>query len=199
MSKKFREFKISIPKWLENFYRINYLRRYETEEERMHLAIELSAKNIRYKTGGPFGAAIFDIKTHELISVGVNRVVPENISIAHAEIMAIAMAEKQTETYDLGSVREVELVTSSQPCVQCYGALIWAGIHRIVIGAGSESVKRITGFDEGPLPENWKEELEVRGVQVITGILSEKAEEVLLHYAQSGVIYNSSVQINQKK
>lgn len=199
MSREFKIFKMSLPEWLEEFYSENYLKKYLTQDERMELAIELSKKNIEYGTGGPFGAAIFDRKTHELISVGVNQVVPENISIAHAEIMAILMAERQLKNYDLGSVREVELVTSSQPCIQCYGALIWAGIHKVVIGAGGERVKKITGFDEGPLPENWREELEIRGIEVVTEVLSERAEKILEQYACSGIIYNSSVQINQKK
>ena len=196
---KFKEFKLSLPKWLERFYRDCYLKKFETQEERMELVIELSKENIENGTGGPFGAAIFDRKTHELIAVGVNQVVSENISIAHAEIMAIIMAERQLKNYDLGSIKEVELVTSSQPCIQCYGALIWAGIHKLVIGAEGESVKNITGFDEGPLPENWKEELELRGIEVITDVLSDRAKKVLEQYSCSGIIYNSSVQLNQKK
>ncbi|MGL5099002.1 MAG: nucleoside deaminase [Fusobacteriaceae bacterium] len=199
MSKEFKIFKLSLPKWLEEFYRDSYLKKYETQDERMELVIELSKKNIEFETGGPFGAAIFDKKSHELIAVGVNQVVIENISIAHAEIMAIIMAERKFNTYDLGSVREVELVTSSQPCIQCYGALIWAGINKVVIGASGETVKRITGFDEGPLPENWRKELEMRGIEVVTDILSDRAEKILEQYSKTGIIYNSEIQINQKK
>ncbi|MGL4403635.1 MAG: hypothetical protein ACRCTS_08000 [Fusobacteriaceae bacterium] len=57
--------------------------------------------------------------------------------------LAIIMAERKFKSYDLGSVREVELVTSSQPCIQCYGALIWAGINKVVIGARGETVKKL--------------------------------------------------------
>lgn len=196
--KKFREVTLSLPLWLSAFYEANYGKRFHSIKERMELAIELSALNVRYNTGGPFGAAIFDRESHKLISVGVNRVIPENSSIAHAEIMAIMMGEKRMKNYDLGAGREVELVTSSQPCIQCFGALIWAGIHKVAIGARGEDVKSITGFDEGPIPHNWREELELRGIEVVEDILREEACTVLRDYAEKGIIYNSSVQINQK-
>lgn len=197
---RFRGVEITLPQWLIAFYEANYDRKFKDIHARMELAIELSALNVKYGTGGPFGAAIFHRDSHKLISVGVNRVVPENFSIAHAEIMAILMAEKTLKTYDLGAEQEVELVTSSQPCIQCFGALIWAGIHKVVIGANGEDVKKITGFDEGPLPHNWEEELKLRGIEVIKDLMRGEACSVLENYAeQKGIIYNSSVQINQKK
>ncbi len=54
----------------------------------------------------------------------------------------------------------ITLATSSQPCCQCYGATIWAGIDRLLIGARSEDVESLTEFDEGPLPADWVGELE---------------------------------------
>ncbi len=47
-----------------------------TDEERVGLAIELSKHNVERSQGGPFGAAVFNA-AGRLISVGVNRVVPQ--------------------------------------------------------------------------------------------------------------------------
>src|SRR3546814_1748117 len=51
------------------------------------------------------------------------------------------------------------LATSAQPCCQCYGATIWAGIDRLLIGARAQDVMELTEFDEGPLPADWVGEL----------------------------------------
>jgi hypothetical protein len=52
---------VTVPSWVKegDFYE----RDYKTDDERMALAIELSAINVEKKTGGPFGAAIFE-STH---------------------------------------------------------------------------------------------------------------------------------------
>ena len=129
---------------------------YPTLDSRMELAIRLAERNIR-EGGGPFGAAIFEIASGKLIAPGVNLVVPERCSLAHAEAVAIAVAQRVCETYDLsqGGLPEMELVTSAQPCIQCYGNLWWSGLHRLVVGARKEDVENLTGFDEGPLPDDW--------------------------------------------
>ena len=44
--------------------------------------------------------------------------------------------------------RKITLATSSQPCCQCYGATIWAGIDTLLIGARSEDVEEIVVTDE---------------------------------------------------
>lgn len=158
----------------------------------MELAIALAAENARRGTGGPFGAACFTLETHELVSCGVNRVIAENASIAHAEIMAIALAERSVGTWDLGP-EGIELVTSAQPCVMCLGAVVWAGIRKLVIGARREDIELLAKFDEGPIPDTWKAELARRGVTVTTDILRIEAAAVLDAYGQAGgVTYNSS-------
>ena len=49
---------------------------------RMNFVIRLARWNIE-NNGGPFAAAVFDEESEELVSVGVNRVVAENCSLAH--------------------------------------------------------------------------------------------------------------------
>lgn len=163
-------------------------------EDRMALAIELSAQNIREGSGGPFGAAIFDADTHELIAPGINLVTSAQASIAHAEILAMSIAQQQLGNFDLsdGGRRKMELVTSSEPCAMCLGAIPWAGLSQVVCGARAEDVCAI-GFDEGDKPVNWVDSLSQRGITVQRDLCRKSAVSVLQEYSKSsGLIYNGS-------
>jgi hypothetical protein len=72
-------------------------------EERMRWVIELSRQNVEHVSGGPFGAAVFTGNSGKLLGAGVNRVEPLNCSPAHAEVMAIAFAQQNLRTWDLGN------------------------------------------------------------------------------------------------
>jgi tRNA(Arg) A34 adenosine deaminase TadA len=78
------------------------------------------------------------------------------------------------------------LATSAQPCCQCYGASIWAGIDELLIGARASDVMELSEFDEGPLPADWVGELERRGIAVRNDILRDEARDVFHLYARSG-------------
>lgn len=166
---------------------------YPTLQERMLLAIELSRLNTENHTGGPFGAVVFEQKSGKVVAVGVNTVLLNRCSIAHAEIAAIALAQQNLGCHDLGgpSMPTHELVTSSEPCAMCFGAILWAGVRRVICGARTEDVRAI-GFDEGPKPSNWVSALEARGISVIRDICRQEARAVLDNYAiGGGEIYNA--------
>jgi tRNA(Arg) A34 adenosine deaminase TadA len=181
---------IALPAWIDEF--VDFERAYGTTEERMRLAIDLSRENILRSTGGPFGAAIFELETGRLVSVGVNLVVPCNNSALHGEMVAFMMAEARLGTYSLNapSLPAHELVTSCDPCAMCLGATLWAGVRRVVCGADRADAGEIM-FDEGPVfPESF-EYLTARGFEIVHGVLRNEAREVLRLYARkSGTIYN---------
>jgi len=159
----------------------------------MRLTIKLAELNIEHQTGGPFGAAIFELKSGRLVAVGVNLVESSNCSIAHAEMLAIAIAQRVVGRYDLGTEEGAayELVTSTEPCAMCLGAIPWSGVRSVVCGARDQDARRI-GFDEGAKPEHWVESLENRGIRVLRDVLREEALAVLLDYhKQGGLIYNA--------
>ena len=158
-----------------------------TDAEKVALAIELSRMNIEAATGGPFGAVVFG-PDDRIISIGVNRVLPQNTSLAHAENMAYMLAQQRLQTARLNERvgGTVTLATSSQPCCQCYGATVWAGIDRLLIGARAEDVMELTEFDEGPLPADWVGELVKRGITVKRDVMRQTAREVLAFYRDSG-------------
>jgi len=161
-------------------------------EERMRLAIALSRENLARQTGGPFGAAVFDAEGR-LIAAGANLVTSANCSMLHAEVVAIMLAQKRLGRYDLsdGGRTACELVTSTEPCVMCFGAVHWSGVTRLVCGARGCDAAR-AGFDEGPKPGRWWETLERRGVRVRRDVLRAEAAAVLDDYAaRGGCIYNA--------
>jgi tRNA(Arg) A34 adenosine deaminase TadA len=165
---------------------------FENIEDRMRLAIELSKLNVENETGGPFGAAVFEQDSGKLIAVGVNVVVDTNCSLAHAEMMCIGLAQKKLKTFDLGSggMPAYELVSSTEPCAMCLGAIPWSGIRRLICGARGRDACDI-GFDEGVKVPDWTDTLTGRGITVLQDVLRKEAREVLIRYKESGgLIYN---------
>jgi tRNA(Arg) A34 adenosine deaminase TadA len=151
----------------------------------MRLAIELARQNVVRRTGGPFGAAVFEAAGGMLVSVGVNLVEASNCSLAHAEMIAIALAQQALGHYDLGAAGTYELVTSVEPCAMCLGAIPWSGLRRVVCGAHGEDAAAI-GFDEGVKPADWIGALRQRGIEVIRDMEREDARAVLQQYGQTG-------------
>ena len=189
-----------MPLWVEEFTDCQD-GEYSNEEERMRLVVALAKKNIDKKTGGPFGAAVFNLETNQLVAVGVNLVVSSNYSIAHAEMIAIILAEKVFKTYNLGegNLPALQLVTSTEPCTMCLGALIWSGLKSVACGARDEDARAI-GFDEGPKPSNWVEALLNRGISVCQDICRSEACDALQHYKETGgIIYNASPSLNNSR
>lgn len=173
---------LTLPAWVHEH--VDASRAYPGDAAKVALAIELSRLNVEAQSGGPFGAAVFDSQDR-IVSVGVNRVMPHTCSVAHAETMAYMLAQQRLQTPRLNEHGVMTLATSSQPCCMCYGATVWAGIDRLLIGARSEDVEALTPFDEGPLPADWIDALNQRGIEVVRDILRDDARVVLRTYGES--------------
>lgn len=175
---------LALPDWLSGW--VDADATYPDDASRVALTIDLARRNVENATGGPFGAAVFT-GDGRLVSVGVNRVIPQNCSVAHAEMMAYMLAQARVQRSRLNENGErFVLATSAQPCCQCYGATFWAGIDELLIGARSEDVEELTEFDEGPLPADWIGELENRGIAVRRDILRDAARAVFVRYRELG-------------
>ena len=156
------------------------------DASRMALAIELARRNVEHG-GGPFGAVVFEHDTGRVVAPGMNLVMPQGSSLLHAEMVALMFAQARLKSFTLAGVgsSSCELVTSSEPCVQCLGACHWAGLSRLVCGAPVAAAE-VAGFDEGPRAPDWKEQLAARGTPVVVGVLAAEAALVLAEYAQQG-------------
>ena len=180
---------LTLPAWVHEH--VDADRTYAGDEAKVALAVELSRLNIESRSGGPFGAAVFG-PDDRIVAVGVNRVLPQQCSLAHAETMAYMLAQQRTQRSRLNELEDgtrvgpFTLATSAQPCCQCYGATFWAGVDRLLIGARSEDVESLTEFDEGPLPADWIGELQKRGIEVVRDLHRDDARAVLKQYGELG-------------
>lgn len=181
---------VSLPAWVRET--VDFEAPYTTDEARMRLAIRLADENVRRETGGPFGAAVFERGSGQLMSVGVNSVVRLNNCTLHAEMVAYQLAQRRIASYTLGAEGHPphELYTSCEPCAMCLGATLWSGVTRVVIGASREDAIAI-GFDEGPVFAESFRYLRSRGVEIVEGVLRDEGRAVLQRYrAQGGPVYN---------
>jgi tRNA(Arg) A34 adenosine deaminase TadA len=181
---------IEYPEWVDSV--VDWTRRYDSDEDRMRVAIDVSRANVDRGTGGPFGAAIFEQESGKLVSVGMNSVVRYDNCTLHGEMVAFMMAQRRVGSFTLHApnLPVHELFTSCEPCAMCLGATLWSGVRRVVHGAGREDASRLS-FEEGPVfPESYRY-LEDRGITIVRNVLREEARAVLeLYRAKSGKIYN---------
>lgn len=188
---EFPEVSFDLPYWVDGFLTQSSLI-LPSAEDRMRLAIALAQQNVEQQTGGPFGAVIVEQKSGKLIAPGVNRVVQSNCSVIHAEILAIMLAQKALETFDLGrqGLPDLQLISSVEPCAMCLGAIYWSGVKSLVIGARDEDARKV-GFDEGVKPRDWVSAFDKQGFSIVQDVCRSEAAAVLNNYASDGgIIYN---------
>lgn len=167
---------------------------FPSNEERMAQVIRFARLNFQQQTGGPFAAGIFERDSGRLVVIGVNRVVPCHCSSAHAEIMALSLAQHRLGTYDLGAagLPTHQIVINWRPCAMCFGALLWSGVRSVVIAGAGPELEALTGFDEGPIHPEWRHELERRGIELVEDVLHAEAIAVYQEFAASGaLVYNA--------
>lgn len=187
------ELNLALPGWaMEQLSRLP--ERLPGLEERMRVVIRFAQLNMQHDTGGPFAAGVFERDTGKLVVIGVNRVVAHRCSSAHAEIMALSLAQKIRGTWDLGDARMPahQLVVNWRPCAMCYGATLWSGVRSLVIAGSGPELEQITGFDEGPVHPDWKDELRRRGIELIEDVCQDAAIEVYREFSARGrLVYNA--------
>lgn len=180
---------LEVPDWLEAAEQTARERSLDPSE-RMGWVVALADRNVELGSGGPFGAAVFDLDSGDLVAAGVNLVESARTSVAHAEIVALVRAQDRLGTWDLSGAGSFELVTSVDPCAMCLGAIPWSGVRALRCAARGEDAEAI-GFDEGTKPEAWEQRLAERGIRVEREIMREEARRVLRRYAEvGGTIYN---------
>lgn len=182
---------IEYPAWVADV--VDWKKAYASDDDRMRVAVRVSRENVERKTGGPFGAAIFERQSGTLVAVGMNSVVRLNNCTLHGEMVAFMMAQQRLKSFTLGApgMPEHELFTSCEPCAMCLGASLWSGVKRIVMGAAREDATRLN-FEEGPVFAESYTYLEERGIEIVRHVLRDEARAVLEAYRSGGgKIYNA--------
>lgn len=197
------EFTLALPHWIDDAV-ADVPEFLPSPEERMGLVNALADENWRRGNGGPFAAIVVERESGRLVSVGVNVVLASGISSAHAEGMALGLAQKAVGSWDLGGsgLPEHELVVNWRPCIQCYGSAMWSGITSLFVAGSGPELEEISTFDEGPLTADWAEEFESRGITVTQNVLRDEALAVFRAYREAvdagGVlVYNARGQSDE--
>ena len=180
-----------LPAWVEPFLD-NWQEPLSSISQRMQLTIALSRENVEQNTGGPFAAVVVHEETGELVAVGINLVSTAGLSMAHAEIVALSLAQAAVGEWNLSHTGSLQLVTSCEPCAMCFGAVPWSGVKSLICGARKKDAEA-AGFDEGDKPDHWVRSLQRRGIVVQCSVLRAEAASVLKHYGDNGgAIYNAN-------
>jgi tRNA(Arg) A34 adenosine deaminase TadA len=192
-----REYRVALPAWIEDEL-APVPAVIPGRDDRMRLVHRLADRNWREGNGGPFAALVAERDTGRIVSVGVNVVLASGVSSAHAEVVALGLAQTATGGWDLGgeAMPAHELVVNWRPCIQCYGAAMWSGVRGLVVAGEGPELEEITTFDEGPLGADWAEQFEARGIEVVRDVLRDEALAVFRGYRKAVdagglVVYNA--------
>ena len=175
------------PTWLEA-----WLRRPsppDDDESRIEEVLALAREHVEQGSGGPFAAAVYDLRTGQRLSAALNTTIESHCAAAHAELQALSLAQQRIECHTLEAAPCV-LVSSSAPCTMCLGAIAWSGVRRLVFATNRKDVEAI-GFDEGPPTPRWRHELKRRGIAVRGPLRRRRGQAILqLYLDRGGPIYN---------
>eukprot|EP01137_Pigoraptor_chileana_P016530 Opistho-2@73434 len=114
-------------------------------ESLVRRAIDVAA-SARSHGNHPFGAVFYDPVEDKIVCEAENTVVTETDATGHAETNLVRKVCKQSADV----IGRGILVTSTEPCAMCSGAIYWAGINAVVFGLTEEHLYEITGAN----PEN---------------------------------------------
>ncbi|MET9245271.1 nucleoside deaminase [Nonomuraea sp. NPDC051941] len=181
-----KEYRVALPAWIDDeLAAVPAL--VPGRDDRMRLVHRLADRNWREGNGGPFAAIVAEPESGRIVSVGVNVVLASGVSSAHAEVVALGLAQRAVGGWDLGGDGSPahELVVNWRPCIQCYGAAMWSGIRGLVVAGEGPELEEITTFDEGPLGADWAEQFEARGIRVTRDVLRDEALAVFRDYRKA--------------
>ena len=99
----------------------------------MRLAID-AAKNAAAHDDVPVGCVL--VKDGQVLGTGENRREVDQDPTAHAEVVALRNAAKQSSGWRMDGVTAY---VTLEPCAMCAGALLNARASRVVIGASDET------------------------------------------------------------
>ena len=90
----------------------------------------------------PFGALL--VREGAVVLTAVNTVHTDHDITRHAELNLVSQASQQ---FSRAFLAECTLVTSTEPCAMCAGAIYWSGISRVVFGCSAAALGQIAGGD----------------------------------------------------
>ena len=143
------------------------------DTEFMRFAIEESKKG-----DWPYGAVI--VKDGAIVVKGFNTATRDRDPTAHAEVNVIRVALRSIPE---SSLNGYTLYTSSESCPMCTGAIIWAGVSRVVFGASIQEL-----IEAGQPQINTSSEALIKtsfvSVELTGGVLADEALKVVRDWSR---------------
>ena len=102
------------------------------------------AHDARAAGNHPFGSLLADASGRILVEAG-NTVVTAHDVTGHAETNVVRLATAQFSPAELASTT---LVTSTEPCPMCAGAIFWSGIGTVVFALGDEAFYALVAAEQ---------------------------------------------------
>ncbi|MBM4015056.1 MAG: nucleoside deaminase [Planctomycetes bacterium] len=134
----------------------------------MEVALDLAARAGR-EGEVPVGALV--LRDGQLLGDGYNRTEALVDPAAHAELFALRRAAARSGNWRL---TDATLVTTLEPCVMCFGALLEARVGTLVVGAGDSRRGAIRLWKSGHLAG-----YPARPLELIEGVLQGRCEALL--------------------
>ena len=118
-------------------------------EKYMRIAFE-EAEIAKEKGENPFGAVLLDPK-YNFCHKAHTRSIELSDPTAHAEVLVISEYCKKTKKVYL---KDYILISSTEPCVMCSGAIKWAKIGQIYYSVPQKELNKISGGKQKPSCES---------------------------------------------
>ncbi|MED4224230.1 tRNA adenosine(34) deaminase TadA [Neobacillus cucumis] len=147
----------------------------ETQDEYFMREALKEAKKAEEINEVPIGAVV--VVSGEIVSRAHNLREIDQTAIAHAELLAIDQACRQTGSWRL---EDSTLYVTLEPCPMCAGAIILSRVKRVVYGA-----KDPKGGCAGTLMNLLQDERFNHQCEVITGVLEAECGQMLSDFFRS--------------
>lgn len=142
----------------------------------MALALE-EANAAALRDEVPIGAVVVDARNGGVIGASGNRTRELNDPTAHAEILAIRSACEWMSTQ---RIPEHDLYVTLEPCTMCAGAISFARIRRVIIGAidpkGGGILHGAKFYEQSTC--HWRPE-------IVTGVMGQECGDILKNFFKS--------------
>ena len=151
-------------------------------EHYMKIAIDEAKKGIACGEQ-PYGAVL--VADGKVVAAAHNEVLSSKNNINHAEIVAITKYLNTVTT----KPKDLTLITTCEPCVNCFGTAIKLGVNRFVYGSKLETA---ISYGSNDIHLGINDFREIYNFEIISGILENECDMLLdtFYFKNNVVIYS---------
>ncbi len=151
-----------------------------SDKAAMRLAIEQAKVGLRTPGGAEVGCVL--VEAGEVVARGFNEAEMHSDPTAHAEMVTMRRLCAERGTLSLAGIT---LYCTLQPCAMCTAACLWAGISRIVYGAGRGDVHEHYFAERLQNTEDLVASAYRNDIEIVAGVLREECARFYLKPGES--------------